>query len=60
VVYLERGAALPDPHGLLGGDGRLRQTRTLTFRPGQRTPGPAHLVEYLDLAVDHAVAVRRR
>jgi len=55
VVYLEHGASLNDPHGLLGGRGRLRQTRTLTFRPAARTPTMAHLVDYLDLVLDHAV-----
>jgi hypothetical protein len=63
-VYLERGAELPDPFGLLGGAGRrgagrLRRTRTLTFRPKAATPTATQLVEYLDLALDHAVARRR-
>lgn len=60
IVYLERGASLPDPHGLLGGEGRLRRTRTLTFAPGQSVPNQEHLVEYLDLALDYAVTHRRR
>lgn len=60
VVYLEHGASLNDPHGLLAGQGRLRQTRTLTFRPEANTPTMAHLVEYLDLALDHAVPGGRR
>ncbi len=51
VVYLEHGAALPDPHGLLTGAGR--RTRTLVFAPGAAVPSDAHLVEYLDLAVEH-------
>jgi hypothetical protein len=53
VVYLEHGAALPDPHGLLTGAGR--RTRTLVFLPGAARPADAHLVEYLDLALDHAL-----
>lgn len=58
VAYFERGAALPDPHGLLTGAERLRKTRTLTFEPA----GDAEevFVEYLDLALEHAVAVRER
>jgi hypothetical protein len=58
VVYLEHGAALPDPHGLLTGTGR--QTRMLVFAPGAATPTDAQFVEYLDLALDHALARRRR
>jgi hypothetical protein len=57
VVYLERGAELPDPFGMLGGAERLRRTRTLTFAPGA---APDHLVEYLDLAIEHGLATRRR
>ena len=56
VVYLERGAALPDPHGLLTGAERLRQTRTLVFDPAAPAPAEPILVEYLDLALEHAVA----
>jgi hypothetical protein len=59
IVYFERGVELPDPYGLLGGAGRLRQTRTLTFRPEVATPMAAQLVEYLDLALDHAASRRR-
>ncbi len=54
VVYLERGATLPDADGLLEGDGRLRRTRTITFRPDLATPSAEQLVAYLDLAVEHA------
>jgi hypothetical protein len=60
VVYLEHGAALPDPHGLLGGADRLRRTRTLTFRPEAQVPNESQLVEYLDLALEHARAHRDR
>jgi hypothetical protein len=56
VVYLERGASLPDPLGLLGGHERLKRTRTITFRPGVPTPGADALITYLDLAVDHVHA----
>lgn len=59
VVYLEHGASLNDPHRLLGGRGDLRKTRTLTFRPAAPTPTMAHLVDYLDLTLDHAVPGRR-
>jgi len=58
VIYFERGAQLPDPHGMLGGHGRLRQTRTLTFPPGVATPSTTHLVEYLDIALDYAASHR--
>jgi hypothetical protein len=55
VVYLEHGASLNDPYGLLGGQERLRQTRTLSFRPATRSPTMANFVDYLDLVLDHAV-----
>lgn len=55
VVYLERGASLPDPHGLLTGAERLRQTRTLVFEPSASAPAEPILVEYLDLALEHAL-----
>jgi hypothetical protein len=58
VVYFERGAQLPDPHGLLGGHGRLRQTRTLTFVPGVATTTATHLVEDLEIALDYAASRR--
>jgi hypothetical protein len=58
VVYFERGASLPDPLGLLGGQERLRRTRTITFRPAGPAPGADALITYLDLAVDHAQAAR--
>ena len=58
VVYLERGASLPDPLGLLGGHERLKRTRTITFRPAVPTPGADALITYLDLAVDHVHAER--
>jgi hypothetical protein len=51
AVYLEHGAALPDPHGLLTGTGR--RTRMLVFRPDAAVEADEHLVEYLDLAVEH-------
>jgi hypothetical protein len=54
VVHLEHGASLPDPHGLLAGAGR--RTRKLVYTPGVDRPTDAHLVEYLDLALDHALA----
>jgi hypothetical protein len=60
VVYLEHGAAIPDPHHLLAGQGRLRQTRMLTFRSRARTPTEAQLVEYFDLALDLALTRKRR
>jgi hypothetical protein len=58
VVYLEHGAALPDPHGLLTGAGR--RTRMLTFTPGTPTPTDAQFVEYLDLALEYGLARGRR
>ncbi len=54
VVYLERGASLPDPDGLLHGAGHLRQTRTIVFRPSPDTPTLEQFVAYLDLAVEQA------
>ena len=50
MVVLEHGAALPDPHGLLRGSGK--QVRHLSFRPGAAEPTEAHLIAYLDLAID--------
>lgn len=60
IVYFERGASLPDPHGMLRGEGRLRQTRTIVFEPRAKAPTQDHLVVYLDLAVEHALATRAR
>jgi hypothetical protein len=54
AVYLERGASLPDPYGLLEGHGRLRRTRMIVLRPHGDTPTVDQFVAYLDLAVDHA------
>jgi hypothetical protein len=54
VVYLERGASLPDPDGLLEGAGRLKQTRMIVFRPGVGAPTAEQFIAYLDLAVEHA------
>jgi hypothetical protein len=48
-VGYEHGADLPDPCGLLHGDGR--QVRYLVFRPGAARPTLDDLVEYLDLAL---------
>jgi hypothetical protein len=60
VVYFERGAAMPDPAGLLEGVGRLRQTRTITFTPSRHGPKERVFVEYLDLALEHAMTRTRR
>jgi hypothetical protein len=54
VVYLERGASLPDPHGLLEGAERLRRTRMIVFDPHTATPTVEQFVTYLDLAVEQA------
>jgi hypothetical protein len=48
-VGFEHGVDLPDPYGLLQGDGR--HVRYLVFRPGEARPTPDDLVEYLDLAL---------
>ncbi|HET6754792.1 MAG TPA: DUF1801 domain-containing protein [Jiangellaceae bacterium] len=48
-VGFEHGADLPDPDGLLQGDGR--QVRYLVFRPDAARPTPEDLVEFLDLAL---------
>jgi hypothetical protein len=48
-VGFEHGADLPNPYGLLQGDGR--QVRYLVFRPGAARPTVDDLVEYLDLAL---------
>jgi hypothetical protein len=57
LVGLHHGGTLPDPHGrLLGSRARVRYLR---FHPGAVEPLPASehdlLVDYLDLAVDHAL-----
>jgi hypothetical protein len=49
-VGFEHGVDLPDPDGLLQGDGR--QVRYLVFRPDAARPTPEDLVEFLDLALD--------
>jgi len=59
VVYLEHGAALPDPDGLLEGEGQLRQTRRLVFMPGAGVPTRDQLITYLDLALEHALGAAR-
>jgi hypothetical protein len=59
VVYLERGASLPDPDGLLQGAGRLKRTRTIVFRPDAGWPGVEQFIAYLDLAVEHAAPARQ-
>ena len=48
-VGFEHGVDLPDPYGLLQGDGR--QVRYLVFRPGAAGPTVDDLVAYLDLAL---------
>jgi hypothetical protein len=48
-VGFEHGVDLPDPDGLLQGDGR--QVRYLVFRPDAARPTPEDLVEFLDLAL---------
>ncbi|HCT78514.1 MAG TPA: hypothetical protein DGG94_07945 [Micromonosporaceae bacterium] len=53
VVYLERGASLPDPDGLLEGAERLRKTRMMVFRPGGKVPTAKQFVAYLDLAIEY-------
>ncbi len=53
AVYVERGAALADPHGLLTGTGR--RTRMLVFAAGAPVPTAEQFVEYLDLALDHSL-----
>jgi hypothetical protein len=60
VVYFERGATMPDPHGVLGGHDRLRQTRIMSFTPPANREVESLFVEYLDLALDHAIARRGR
>lgn len=54
AVYFEHGVALPDPHRLLTGTGK--RTRMLVFSPAARTPTESQFVEYLDLALDHALS----
>ncbi|SRR6266540_5743604 len=49
IMGFERGADLPDPHGLLEGAGR--RVRYLRFTPAAGSPTPEHLVEFLELAV---------
>jgi hypothetical protein len=48
-VGFDQGLDLPDPYGLLQGDGH--QVRYLVFRPGEARPTPDDLVEYLNLAL---------
>lgn len=48
-VGFEHGADLPDPRGLLQGEGR--QVRYLVFTPRGVRPSAEDLVEYLDLAL---------
>ncbi len=50
MLGFERGADLPDPHGLLQGAGR--RLRYLRFTPADDPPTRQHLVEYLGLAVE--------
>src|SRR5262245_39851730 len=50
MMGFERGADLPDPHGLLEGAGR--RVRYLRFTPASGSPSQERLVEFLDLAVE--------
>jgi hypothetical protein len=56
-LVFERGAELPDPHGLLTGSGK--QVRTLLFTTADAVDGEV-VGEYLDLAVELGRALRRR
>ena len=56
-LVFEHGARLPDPHGLLTGDGR--QVRVIDFR-SKDDVDPAVVTEYLDLAVAVGGARRAR
>jgi hypothetical protein len=54
AIYLEHGAALRDPHALLTGSGK--RTRMLICTPTGTDPTDEQFVDYLDLAVDHALS----
>jgi hypothetical protein len=55
-LVLERGAQLPDPHGVLSGSGK--QVRTLVFRSVDDVDEDV-VSDYLDLAVELGTALRR-
>ena len=56
-LVFERGAELPDPHGLLTGSGK--QVRTLLFTAADDVDEDL-VGQYLDLAVELGTALRRR
>jgi hypothetical protein len=56
-LVFERGAELPDPHGLLTGSGK--QVRTLLFATADDVDEDV-VGQYLDLAVELGTALRRR
>jgi hypothetical protein len=56
-LVFERGAELPDPHGLLTGSGK--QVRMLLFAAGDDVDEEV-VGQYLDLAVEVGTALRRR
>ncbi|MEZ5102143.1 MAG: DUF1801 domain-containing protein [Thermoleophilia bacterium] len=54
-VYFERGVALPDPQGILTGDGTT--TRLLELAPGDPIPAAA-LAELVREAIAHGASRR--
>lgn len=49
VLYLEDGAALPDPHGVLGGQSHLAKLRKIFIDPPATDEFVEQILDYLDL-----------